>query len=174
MNQDRAEADPDRLLVAQLTGEARHRAKWRPLTEKEKAAALAELRALAGGRPTCWPRWSAFSRAKRRRTGRAVGPVRRAAVLDGRGPTRTPYRAGFEEGCRSANARRRPFSGGVHTLRCKLIERSPQVVTDRLVFVDHQLHGSAEFAYRTTATLRRMPRPQGRPAGWRPCADSGP
>ena len=40
----------DRILVAQLTGEARHHAKWRPLTGEEEAAALAELRALADGR----------------------------------------------------------------------------------------------------------------------------
>ena len=50
VNQDRPGADADRILVAQLTGEARHRARWRPLTEDEEAAALAELRALAGGR----------------------------------------------------------------------------------------------------------------------------
>jgi len=40
----------DRILVAQLTGEARYRAKWRPLTDDEEAAALAGLRELAGGR----------------------------------------------------------------------------------------------------------------------------
>jgi hypothetical protein len=40
----------DRILVAQLTGEARHRAKWRPLTEDETAAAVTELRELAAGR----------------------------------------------------------------------------------------------------------------------------
>ena len=40
----------DRILVAQLTGEARHRAKWRELTGDEEAEALAELRELAGGR----------------------------------------------------------------------------------------------------------------------------
>ena len=50
MNQDRPGADPDRLLVAEITGEARHRARWRPLTDEEEAAALAELRALAGSR----------------------------------------------------------------------------------------------------------------------------
>ena len=36
--------------MAQLTGEARHHARWRPLTEAEEVAAVAELRALAGGR----------------------------------------------------------------------------------------------------------------------------
>ena len=48
MVDDRPQAD--RILVAQLTGEARHRAKWRELTEAEEAAAVAELRKLAGGR----------------------------------------------------------------------------------------------------------------------------
>ena len=50
VNQDRPGPDPDRLLVAGLTGEARHHAQWRPLTAKEEAVALAELRALAAGR----------------------------------------------------------------------------------------------------------------------------
>jgi hypothetical protein len=37
-------------LSAQITGEARHRAKWRELTDQEEAAAVAALRDLAGGR----------------------------------------------------------------------------------------------------------------------------
>jgi hypothetical protein len=41
---------PDRILVAQLTGEARHHARWRNLTEVEHAAAVRELRELAAGR----------------------------------------------------------------------------------------------------------------------------
>jgi hypothetical protein len=41
MIDDRPQAD--RILVAQLTGEARHRAKWRELTGDEEAAAVAEL-----------------------------------------------------------------------------------------------------------------------------------
>ena len=44
------EADADRILVAQLAGEARHHAKWRRLSREEETAALAGLRALAGGR----------------------------------------------------------------------------------------------------------------------------
>jgi hypothetical protein len=40
----------DRMLVAQLTGEARHHARWRPLTGDEEAAAVTALRQLAGGR----------------------------------------------------------------------------------------------------------------------------
>lgn len=50
VNQDRPGPDRDRLLVAELTGEARRHAKWRPLTAEEEAVALAELRALAAGR----------------------------------------------------------------------------------------------------------------------------
>jgi hypothetical protein len=38
------------MIVAELTGEAKHHAKWRPLTEDEEAAALAGLREIAGGR----------------------------------------------------------------------------------------------------------------------------
>ena len=40
----------DRLLVAEIYGEARHRARWRDLSSDEEAAAVAELRTLAGGR----------------------------------------------------------------------------------------------------------------------------
>ena len=40
----------DRLLIAELYGEARHRAQWRELTSAEETAAVAELRQLAGGR----------------------------------------------------------------------------------------------------------------------------
>ena len=48
MVDDRSHAD--RILIAQLTGEARHRARWRELTADEETAAVAELRELAGGR----------------------------------------------------------------------------------------------------------------------------
>ena len=40
----------DRLLVAELHGEARHHPKWLDLTEAEEAAAVAAVRELAGGR----------------------------------------------------------------------------------------------------------------------------
>jgi hypothetical protein len=48
MPDDRPQAD--RIRVAQLTGEARHRARWRSLTGDEESAAVAELHALASGR----------------------------------------------------------------------------------------------------------------------------
>jgi hypothetical protein len=40
----------DRILVAQLTGEARFRARWRELTADEERAAVTALAELAGGR----------------------------------------------------------------------------------------------------------------------------
>jgi hypothetical protein len=48
MLDDRPQAD--RILVAHLTGEARHRARWGELSGDEEAAAVAELRELAVGR----------------------------------------------------------------------------------------------------------------------------
>jgi hypothetical protein len=37
----------DRMIVAELTGEARHHAKWRPLNAEKEAAAVHELREIA-------------------------------------------------------------------------------------------------------------------------------
>jgi hypothetical protein len=48
MSEDRPQAD--RILVAQITGEVRHHAKWRDLSEDEEGTAVAELRELAAGR----------------------------------------------------------------------------------------------------------------------------
>jgi hypothetical protein len=51
MNQDhRPGPDPDRILVAELTGTARHHARWRELAQDEQDAAVTELHELAGGR----------------------------------------------------------------------------------------------------------------------------
>ena len=41
----------DRLLVAEIWGEARRRAQWHELAPDEESAAVAALRELAGGRP---------------------------------------------------------------------------------------------------------------------------
>ena len=49
MNQDHRPG-PDRILVAQLTGTARHHARWRELAQDEQDAAVTELRELADGR----------------------------------------------------------------------------------------------------------------------------
>lgn len=51
VNQDhRPGPGPDRILVAELTGTARHHARWRELAQDEQDAAVTELRELAGGR----------------------------------------------------------------------------------------------------------------------------
>ena len=51
MNQDHHSGPyPDRILVAELTGTARHHARWRELAQGEQNAAVTELRELAGGR----------------------------------------------------------------------------------------------------------------------------
>ena len=50
VNQDRPRPGADRMIVAELTGEARHHARWRELTQDEEAAAVAELREIAGVR----------------------------------------------------------------------------------------------------------------------------
>ena len=111
MGDQRARPEADRILVAQLTGEARHRARWRPLTGDEEAAALAELRALAGGRADLLAQVAGIFEGTSRgnRTSRWPGPPRGCAAWPGR-PDAIP--AWIEEGRRrSANARRPPFSG---------------------------------------------------------------
>jgi hypothetical protein len=50
VNQDRLGPDPDRILIAQITGTARHHARWRALTGDEEAVAVAKLRELAADR----------------------------------------------------------------------------------------------------------------------------
>lgn len=50
MSEPRPAPDRDRLLGAKLCGEALHHAKWRALTDEETAAAVTEIRQLAGGR----------------------------------------------------------------------------------------------------------------------------
>ena len=42
--------EADRILVARISGPARRNVRWRELTEVEEAAAVADLRELAGGR----------------------------------------------------------------------------------------------------------------------------
>jgi hypothetical protein len=48
---DRSRRDNDRLLVARISGIAMRHARWREPTESESAAAVAELREVAGDRP---------------------------------------------------------------------------------------------------------------------------
>src|SRR5580704_17327335 len=61
MGDQRPRPEADRILVAQLTGEARHRAKWRPLTEDEEdeplARSAARLCRMAGADADAIPGW---------------------------------------------------------------------------------------------------------------------
>jgi hypothetical protein len=114
MGEHRLRSAADRILVAQLTGEARHHAKWRPLTAEEEAVALAELRALAGGRADLLAEVAGILEGTSEGEldeplVRSAGQLCRKAGAD---PEAIP--AWIEEGRRrAANARRPPFSGGL-------------------------------------------------------------
>ena len=117
VNQDRPGADPDRLLVAEITGEARHRARWRPLTDEEEATALTELRALAGGRADLLAQVAGIFEGTSE--GEPDEPLARSAARLCRmaGADADAIPGWIEEGRRrSANARRSPFSGGLSSL----------------------------------------------------------
>ena len=117
MGDQRARPEADRILVAQLTGEARHHARWRPLTGDEESAALAELRALAGGRADLLAEVVGIFEGTSE--GELDEPLARSAARlcrqAGADPEAIP--AWIEEGRRrSANARQPPFSGGPRCL----------------------------------------------------------
>jgi hypothetical protein len=108
VNQDRSGADSDRVLVAEITGEARHRARWGPLTEEEEAAALAD------GRADLLAQVAGIFEGTSE--GEPDEPLARSAArlcrLAGADVGAIP--AWIEEGRRrSTNARRPPFSGGL-------------------------------------------------------------
>ncbi len=105
----------DRLLIAQMTGEAGHRAKWRELTGDEEAAAVAALRELAGGRADLLAEVAGI------REGTSEGelnePLKRQAADLCRKADADPETipAWIAEGRRrAAAARQPPFSGGLH------------------------------------------------------------
>ena len=113
MVEDRSHAD--RILVAQLTGEARYRAKWRELTEDETAAAVAELQALAGGRADLLAEAAGIFEGTSE--GELDEPLARSAARLCRmaGADSEAIPGWIEEGRRrAAQARLPPFSGGLH------------------------------------------------------------
>ena len=107
----------DRIFTAQLHGEAEHHARWRELSEAEHAAAVAELRELAGGRGvTCWPTSAGFSRAGARAQlneplARQAAQLCRAAGAD---LEAIPAWVAEGGGARRAAASTPPPSGGLH------------------------------------------------------------
>jgi hypothetical protein len=113
MGDHRPRPEGDRILVAKLTGEARHHARWRPLTAEEEAAALAELRALAGGRADLLAEVAGIFEGTSE--GELDEPLARCAALLCRraGADTAAIPAWIEEGRRrAANARRPPSPGG--------------------------------------------------------------
>ena len=106
---------PDRLLVAEIYGEARHRARWRDLSGEEETAAVAGLRTLAGGRADLLAEVAGIFEGTSEGepdeplTRQAAGLCRKA----GADPEAIP--AWIEEGRRRrAAAKVPPFSGGIH------------------------------------------------------------
>ena len=101
----------DRLLIAEIHGEARHHAKWRDLTADEEDAAVAELRKLADGRADLLAEVAGILEGARE--GELDEPLARQAAdmcrKAGADPEAIP--AWIEEGRRRrANAGRAPFS----------------------------------------------------------------
>jgi hypothetical protein len=103
--------EADRLLVAEIWGEARHHARWRELTGDEEAAAVTSLRELAGGRADLLAQVAGIFEGTPE--GELDEPLARSAArlyrLAGTDPEAIP--AWIAEGRRRrANARRPPFA----------------------------------------------------------------
>jgi hypothetical protein len=112
----------DRILVAELYGEARRRARWRELGSDEESAAVAELRELAGGRADLLAEVAGVLEGARE--GELDEPIARQAAMlarkAGADPEAIP--AWIAEGRRRrANAGRPPFSAP----RSRRVEGSP-------------------------------------------------
>jgi hypothetical protein len=105
----------DRILVAQLYGEARHRARWRELGSDEEDAAVAALRELAGGRADLLAEVAGVMEGASE--GEPDEPFARCAVrlcrLAGADPEAIPRWA--EEGRRRRDAAKMPPSGGLRS-----------------------------------------------------------
>ena len=113
MYEKRSQAD--RLLVAQLYGEARHRARWRELGDDEETSAVAALRELASDRADLLAEVAGILEGARE--GELDEPIARQAAQLCRmaGADLEAISAWTEEGRRrAAAARQPPFSGGLH------------------------------------------------------------
>ena len=105
----------DRLLVAEIWGEARHHARWRELSSDEEAAAVAALRELADGRADLLAEVAGVLEGAHE--GELDEPLARQAAglcrKAGADPEAIPE--WVEEGRRrAAQASMLPFSGGLH------------------------------------------------------------
>jgi hypothetical protein len=104
----------DRLLIAELYGEARHHARWRELSGDEETAAVAALRELAGSRADLLAEVAGVLEGTSE--GELDEPLTRQAAdlccKAGADPDAIP--AWITEGRRRRDAARMPpFSGGV-------------------------------------------------------------
>jgi hypothetical protein len=118
MVHDRRGPDRDRLLVARIAGIARRHAGWGALSEAEFAAAVAELREVAGDRPDLLAEEAGILLGASE--GRIDEPRSRAAaqLCIAAGADESLIPGWIEEGRRRAEtAKRPPFSGGVRPLR---------------------------------------------------------
>jgi len=105
----------DRLLIAEIYGEARRRARWHELSSDEEATAVAALRELAGSRADLLAEVAGILEGTSE--GELDEPLARQAVALCRKAGADPeaISAWAEEGRRrAASARRPPFSGGLH------------------------------------------------------------
>jgi hypothetical protein len=105
----------DRLLVAEIWGEARRRARWRDLSAEEEAAAVAVLRELAGDRADLLAEVAGLLEGASE--GELNEPLARqaAGLCRKAGADREAISAWIEEGRRRrAAARMPPPSGGLH------------------------------------------------------------
>jgi hypothetical protein len=114
MAHDRPGPDRDRLLVARLDGIAKRHAYWREPTGPEIAAAVAELREVAGDRPDLLAEVAGILIGASE--GRLDEPRARAAaqLLIAAGADESMIPGWIKEGRRRAEAAKRPpFSGDV-------------------------------------------------------------
>jgi hypothetical protein len=105
----------DRLLVAELFGEARHHTRWRELTADEETAAVSELRTLASGRSDLLAEVAGIFEGTSE--GELDEPLARQAARLCRqaGADESAIPAWIEEGRRRRIAADQPpFSGGLH------------------------------------------------------------
>jgi hypothetical protein len=103
------------MIVAELFGEARHRARWRELSGEEEAAAVAELRELARGRTDLLAEVVGIFEGTSE--GEMDEPLcRQAAGLCRKAGADPEAISGWvaEGRRRRANASRPPFSGGLN------------------------------------------------------------
>jgi hypothetical protein len=100
----------DRILVAKISGEAKHHATWRELTADEEAAAVAALRELAGG----WADLRAevcgvMEGASEGELHEPLGPPGDGTVLYGWCQARRRYQRWIAEGRKRRDAARMPL-----------------------------------------------------------------